>query len=243
MRIYIPPEHIAKQRDIKLSTDKSRYLISVLRCRESDAVSVIDGKGRAYDAVIAAVSKKDVSIDIIREIPADAESPAHLVLYQGILKGEKMDMVVQKATELGAREIVPLITERCLVRETRKVKRWSAIAEEAAEQCGRAVIPPVHEPLEYRAALSAAHRDTMNGLLFWEEDGLKLAEAVCKVNPTKPIALFIGPEGGFSSEEVELAGESGLTRATLGKRILRAETAAIVSIALVQFLVEEKGGS
>jgi 16S rRNA (uracil1498-N3)-methyltransferase len=263
MRIFVYPEDIKKEKKIRLSADKSHYLISVLRCKKGDVITIIDGKGKAYKAEVVEIAKKHVFINILSETPLDTESPLNLVLCQGVLKGEKMDMVIQKATELGIKGIIPLITERCIVKETRKVKRWQKIAEEAAEQCGRAVIPTVHEPVEYRNALCVmsdeykkfllTHCDLpitdygLNGFIFWEEGGISLKDAIKKLlsPPTlqhsiTPIFLLIGPEGGFTSEEVKLAEKHGLIRTTLGKRILRAETAAIVSVALIQFLLESR---
>ncbi|MEW6738483.1 MAG: 16S rRNA (uracil(1498)-N(3))-methyltransferase [Nitrospirota bacterium] len=261
MRIFVLPEDIAKKEGIKLNADKSHYLISVLRCKKGDVITIIDGKGKAYEAEVAEIAKGNVLITVINEIQLDTESSLNLILCQGILKGEKMDLVIQKTTELGVKEIIPLITERCVVKETRKVKRWQKIAEEAAEQCGRTVIPTVHEPIEYRNALCVmsdeykkfllTHHDLpitdygLNGFIFWEEGGLALKEAIKKLLPSPslhnsntPIFVFVGPEGGFTAEEVKLSEEHGLIRTTLGKRTLRAETAAIVSVALVQFLLE-----
>lgn len=246
MRIFIPPEDIAKRRGIKLSADKSRYLASVLRSRSGDEFIAIDGRGNAYRAEISEISKKDVFVNITGELEVNAEPSAHLVLCQGILKGEKMDMVVQKATELGVNEIIPLVTERCLVKDTGKAKRWAKIAEEAAEQCGRAFIPTVHMPAEFSSLLTAGRQLPIKGFIFWEEGGLPLQEAFRRVFPPSDrscpglhIHLMIGPEGGFTHEEIRLAEKHGFVRTTLGRRILRAETAAIVSAALVQFLAEQ----
>ncbi|MBZ0155967.1 MAG: 16S rRNA (uracil(1498)-N(3))-methyltransferase [Alphaproteobacteria bacterium] len=249
MTIFIPPDDIAKRKGISLSADTSRYLSSVLRSKTGDPVTVIDGRGRAYAAVVSSLSKGVVAVDITGEIFPDTEPPVPLVLCQGILKGEKMDLVVQKTTELGVREIVPVISERCLVKETRKVKRWQKIAEEAAEQCGRAVIPRIHEPVEL---LSVPEERGIRGLVFWEQGGMLLREAFAKVKQhcdgaglpesgplsPAPFYLLVGPEGGFSREEVERAEARGLVRTTLGRRVLRAETAAIVSVALIVYLSE-----
>jgi 16S rRNA (uracil1498-N3)-methyltransferase len=243
MTIFVPPKDIEKRKGIRLSDEKSHYLLSVLRRNKGDVISVIDGKGKTYEAEVSEISKKNVFIDIFREIQLDRESILNLVLCQGILKGEKMDFVIQKAAELGVKEIIPLITERCLVKETRKVKRWQKIAEESAEQCGRAVIPLIHEPVDIRALHTVYNEEKMNGFIFWEEGGLFLREAFSKLAlfnlSFAPVFIIIGPEGGFTKEEVNRAEKYGLIRTTLGKRILRAETAAIVSIALVQFLGEE----
>ncbi|BCB97182.1 ribosomal RNA small subunit methyltransferase E [Dissulfurispira thermophila] len=257
MRIFVPPEDIAKREGIKLNADKSHYLISVLRCKKSDIISVIDGKGKAYEAVISDISKDNVFIDVINEIQPGTESSLNLILCQGILKGEKMNLVIQKTTELGVKEIIPLITERCIVRETRKVKRWQKIAEEAAEQCGRTMIPTVHEPIQFNelfkgevySKFEVVERwgiGKMNGFIFWEKGGISLKEAVLKISPShlhpftsSSIHLFVGPEGGFTAEEVRQSEDYGLIRTSLGKRILRAETAAIVSVALVQNIIEQ----
>jgi 16S rRNA (uracil1498-N3)-methyltransferase len=154
-----------------------------------------------------------------------------------------MDLVIQKTTELGIKGIIPLITERSLIRETRKVNRWRKIAEEAAEQCGRAFIPVVHEPKELHSMFAVPH--PMKGLVFWEGGGLALSEATTQIihmpaplPDNSTVHLIIGPEGGLASEEVKLAEDSGLVRTTLGRRILRAETAAIAAVALIQYLFE-----
>ncbi len=236
MTIFIPPEIIAKRQHVKVPLEKSRYLLSVLRCRKGDAVTVIDGKGRAYTAQIVSIVRKDVFIDITGELPLNAELPVQLTLCQGLLKGEKMDLVIQKATELGVAEIVPLVTERSIVKETRRLKRWQIIAEEAAEQCGRAVVPLVRDPEKLNDILAG---EKVNGLLFWEGGGRALSEAMGVVDSGRTVYIFIGPEGGFTADEVCKAEGQGIVRTTLGKRILRAETAAIAATALVQFLIED----
>lgn len=242
MRIALSPEDIAKRNEVRLPPDKARYLSTVLRCAAGDRLDVIDGRGRAYAAEVVRISGKDVFIAIAGEKPAPPEPALPLILCQGILKGEKMDLVVQKATELGITEIVPLVTERSIVRETRKVRRWAAIAEEAAEQCGRAVIPRIHEPAAFADVLrNAARSEGTRGLIFWEQGGLPLRAALSRLSYSvdAPLPLFVGPEGGFSAEEVREAQAHGAAAVTLGGRILRAETAAIAAVALVQFIIDE----
>ncbi len=242
-RIYDPPEEIEKREGIRLPDEKARYLLTVLRCRKGDRLVIIDGRGRAYETEITATAKREVEVSLLNELAMDTESPFPLILCQGVLKGEKMDLVIQKATELGVAEIIPLVTERAVVKETRKTARWQRIAEEAAEQCGRAVIPRVHEPAGLRALFEGRFGQGARGLVFWEKGGSPLKEAVQGIvpsgcHPGAPILLLVGPEGGLTEEEVREAEGHGLVRTTLGKRILRAETAAIVSVALAQFLLE-----
>jgi 16S rRNA (uracil1498-N3)-methyltransferase len=242
MRIFVPPDDLEKKSLIRLSKDKSHYLLNVLRKKTGDPISVIDGKGKCYEAIISNINKKDVFIDLIRETPLENESPLNLVLCQSILKGEKMDIVVQKATELGIKEIIPLYTERCLVKKTSKTNRWKKISEESCEQCGRAFIPEIREPLKLDIFLKSFKKDKINGLIFWEEGGISLIDALNRFQGQifeRPVYIIIGPEGGLTAQEVKEAEDYGFIKTTLGRRILRAETAAIVVIALIQFIAEE----
>jgi 16S rRNA (uracil1498-N3)-methyltransferase len=257
-RIYLPALAVTDNR-IVLDSEKAHYLSTVLRCKEGDELTIFDGKGNCFRTVIEKADKREIIAKVIRHFPCDSESPLHITLVQGLLKGEKMDWIIQKTTELGVREIIPVITERSQVRETRKTARWRKIAEEASRQSGRSVVPEVHEPLELKEFLRkselARHGDAetrghgeIKGFIFWEEGGVSFTEAVKKISVSpgppftvSPIHLFIGPEGGFTHDEVALAEEKGLQAVSLGKRILRAETAALSAVTLVQFLSGDMG--
>ena len=150
-----------------------------------------------------------------------------------------MDLVVQKTTELGITEILPVMSERSQVKDTRKIVRWRKIAEEASRQSGRNIVPAVHEPVHFRDFLVSQDG---KGVIFSEEEGMKLSEAVSSLGLHAPsLVIVIGPEGGFSEEEVIFAQEKGFLAVSLGKRILRAETAAISAVALIQFLLGDMG--
>ena len=220
----------------------------MLRCSAGDELQVFDGEGSLYKSEITGIENKKVIIDLLEQISLNAESPLNLILVQGILKGEKMDMVIQKATELGVKEIIPAITERSQIRHTRKVDRWRKIAEEASKQSGRTMIPVVHEPMEFNSLFTVHHSLPIKGFIFWEEGGLSLKEAIQQSAVSiqhsensqlstlnSQLFVLVGPEGGFSKEEVNLAVSKGLITVSLGKRILRAETAAISAVALIQF--------
>lgn len=256
-RLFLPISDESKL--INVTGEKAHYLTKVLRCREGDTIEVLDGKGKSFQCVIRGLSRKEVKAEIISIQPYDTESPLNLVLLQGLLKGEKMELIIQKTTELGIKEIYPVITERSQVRETGKILRWRKIAEDASRQSGRTVIPLIHEPVEYTDALFMINEEykkflittdsevmnyNLKGFIFWERGGITLKEALSKISSPLhcdiplPIYLLIGPEGGFTVEEVRQAEESGLVAVSLGKRILRAETAAIVSTALIQFSLE-----
>lgn len=255
-RIFLPITDESKI--INITGEKAHYLTKVLRCKAGDHIEVLDGKGRSFHCVIQGLSRREVRVEVISMQPCDTESPLNLILFQGLLKGEKMDIVIQKTTELGIKEIYPVITERSQVRETGKIARWRKIAEDASRQSGRTVIPLIHEPVESHEALFIINEEykkflltrsdssgmdyDLKGFIFWEGGGISLKDALSKISLPRhfytslPIYIFVGPEGGFTAEEVRRAEEGGLITIALGKRILRAETAAIVSTALIQFL-------
>jgi 16S rRNA (uracil1498-N3)-methyltransferase len=259
-RIYIP-DISAKENRISITGDNTRYLVSVLRCKKGDELIIFDGKGNCLKTSILKADRKEVIVDVLEKFTCHTESPVNITLMQGLLKGQKMDMVIQKTTELGVKEIIPVITERSQAKETRKVSRWRKIAEEASRQSGRTFIPTIHEPLSFEDCLSSLvtryQLPFLNGLIFYEDDGLKISEAISllvtrhsSLNPPTPplekggkggFFVIIGPEGGFTKKEVTFAEGKGFIVTSLGKRILRAETAAISAIALVQFLLGDLG--
>jgi 16S rRNA (uracil1498-N3)-methyltransferase len=256
VRIFLPSAHVTDNR-LSITDEKAHYLLSVLRCRKGDHLIVFDGSGNCFRTSIIKAHRREVIAEIIEQFFCDHESHLHIILIQGILKGEKMDMIIQKTTELGVNEIVPAVTERSQLRDTRRVKRWRKTAEEASRQSGRSVVPVVHEPVELKKVLTSyASQSTPQGFIFYEEEGMKLSEAV-KVFPTKgsknpsplvgegkgegELLILIGPEGGFSREEVTFAKEKGFLVTSLGKRILKAETAAISAVTLVQYLFGDMG--
>ncbi|MBI4689013.1 MAG: 16S rRNA (uracil(1498)-N(3))-methyltransferase [Nitrospirae bacterium] len=176
MRIILSKNEIHDDR-ITISGENARYLTSVLRCRVGDEVQIFDGEGGLYKAEIVEVDNKQIFADIIERSLINTESPLNLVLIQGILKGEKMDWVIQKTTELGVKEIIPVITERSQVRYTRKVERWKKIAEEASRQSGRSIIPVVHEPVNFCDIFS----QSLSGFIFWEDGGVRMQDTRYKI--------------------------------------------------------------
>lgn len=241
-RIFIPDPEISSG-FVTIRDEKARYLTTVLRCRQGDLITVNDTKGNSYSSKIVSVTKMEVTVEITGALDASAESALHIVLLQGLLKGDKMDLVVQKATELGVKEIIPVVTERSQVRETRKLLRWQKIAEEASRQSGRNIVPSVHETADFHRLFNSADTPSVSGrgILFWEQEGDTLPEVIGKFSDLVRIMIFTGPEGGFSEREVEAASQNGFITATLGKRILRAETAAIAAVSIVQFAMGDLG--
>lgn len=232
-RLPLPPERISER--VEPTRAERHYLLDVLRLRPGDALEVFDGKGGSYPAKVL----EDGAL-ALGERSAEAAASAPLVLAQGLAKGEKMDLVVEKATELGATEIAPIATERSIVRldpkrAEERVERWRRIAAAAARQCGRADVPTVR-PVGTLAQLldQAAERGETCLMLYERETELRLSRALLETEG--PVVLITGPEGGFSEAEVELARSHGARTVSLGSRVLRTETVALAALAVAQML-------
>jgi len=238
-RIFLPLEE--RPETIHIAGEKARYLINVLRFHVGDEIMVFDGKGSSYSAKITSIKNKELFARVNRVMPYDVESKLNIILIQGVLKGEKMELIIQKTTELGISDIVPVTTERSQLRETRKGPRWRKIAEDASRQCGRTRVPRIHDLIPFQEVFAPSSHLTQRlsesrGLLFWEEGGMNLSETKDALEVCRSLMISIGPEGGFTKEEARLAQSNGFLPVSLGKRILRAETAAIAATALVQYV-------
>lgn len=233
-RLYASPSAFADE-TVTLGTDEARYLRDVLRLQSGDEVYVFDGAGREFRCHVANVGRTEVVLRIEAEVePARPESQLQLKLCVALLKGEKFDLVVQKATELGVSEIVPLITRyadihlRDISDAAKRVSRWQRIALEAAKQSGRAFVPEISAPVAFEAL-------SVNGVgvMFSERLGDSI-ESLTKLSIPSEVTALVGSEGGWSDEEIENARARDFHVITLGGRILRAETAAIVVTTLLQ---------
>ena len=232
-----------KSSSVWLLPDEARHLRDVLRLKEGDEVFVFDGEGREFRCVIQASGRSGATLDIINEVePARPESSLQLTLALALLKGEKFELVVQKATELGASRIVPVVTKRADVRlrdfddEIRRVARWQRIAQEACKQSGRARVPEIEMPIACASFIESVPSDSGEWrVMFSERDGDRLVEKIKNLPAQlRAVTALIGSEGGWTDEEIKLAQDAGWSVVTLGGRTLRAETAAIAVTALLQ---------
>lgn len=230
-----------------LDATAAAHVTRVLRLREGDPVTLFDGRGSEYPARIGPAQGRSVSAQVLEAHAVDRESPLALTLVQGISRGERMDLVVQKATELGVRRIVPVLTARSVVRldaeqAARRLQHWRAITIAACEQCGRNRLPEVAAPLTLREFLSA-RPGARAGADTGADPGTRLLlvpGAPATLHTLTPLAagvtLLIGPEGGLEDDERAAATAAGFTGMSLGPRILRTETAALAALAVLQCL-------
>src|SRR5215475_6844828 len=236
-RFYAPPEAFSSDLKVaQLSADETRHLRSVLRLNSGDEIYLFDGAGREFHGRVKTLARNSTEVTIVEQVePARPESPLNLTLAIGLLKGEKFDLVIQKATELGVTRIVPVITARTDVKihseadAKRKTSRWQRIALEATKQCGRAVVMKIETPAAFPDVVKTRHDDL--GIMFAECDGVPLNKAA---GDSQTVIALVGPEGGWANLELAQACEAGWQIVTLGGRTMRAETAAIVIAALLQ---------
>ena len=232
-RVY-SPEPLAARGQPWLRGEPGAHIARVLRLRAGDPLVVFDGRGGEYPARIVQLRKQEVLVELGEHRPIDRESALALTLVQGISRGERMDWVVQKATELGVHRILPVITERTVVRlgaeqAQRRYRHWQAITIAACEQCGRNVLPELALPQVLDAALAGLPAGARRLLL--SPGGTLNAGGL---QPATEVAVLIGPEGGLSEQEQAQARASGFEPLALGPRILRTETAAVAALAILQ---------
>jgi 16S rRNA (uracil1498-N3)-methyltransferase len=219
-----------------------------MRLRPGASLVLFDGQGREHAAVLRRIGPRSAEVEIrSRAMPGPETVAPPVVLIVGILKGQRMDTLIEKATELGVSRIVPAVTSFTVARpsatDTAKAQRWRRIAVSAATQCGRAAVPEVAPPTHFAEVLGAAPRLGL-GIVMWErEPAVRLGELHAAHPRPGVVTLAVGPEGGFSPAEVELATRHGFHVSGLGPRILRAETAGIVALALCQLLWGDLDGS
>src|SRR5262245_44412662 len=243
-RFYANPGDIKlAHQQVKLTSDEARHLREVLRLKPGDRVYVFDGEGKEFVCAVRTATREFSDLEILEEVePARPESPLKLSLAVALLKGEKFDLAVQKATELGVRQIIPLVTRHSDIRlrdegdALKRVMRWQRIAFEAAKQSGRAFVPQVTPPLTLANLLADPLAPESLQVIFSERNGESLAMATAAVSDVRSVTAMVGSEGGWSDEEIEMAREAGARIVTLGGRVLRAETAAIAVTALLQHL-------
>lgn len=240
---FVTPSQVEGDRIVIGGSDVN-HMKNVLRMRCGERFMVSDGNNRRYLCEVTGYEAGEAILQILEEQETDTELPCRISLFQGLPKQEKMELIVQKCVELGVCEIIPTATRRCVVKldekkAEKKTARWQQIAESAAKQAGRGMIPRVWEPLGYCDALKRAKELDVLLIPYELAEGMAETKRVIEaIEPGQSVGILIGPEGGFEKEEVRLALEAGAREITLGKRILRTETAGLAILSVLMFHLE-----
>lgn len=236
-RFYCPSP-LPLSTNFELPPEAAHHASRVLRLRVGDAVQIFDGLGNALDATINAINGKHVMLGNLQTFLGQPESSLHIVLAQAMCTSDKMDLVVQKATELGAAEIVPVQTQRSVAKLTgpraeKRTEHWRNVTVSACEQSGRNTLPQLHAPQDLNAWLGEMRQETGSKFILLPGGASNLQS---QPKPNGRATLLIGPEGGFTADEANVAQQSGFIPVLLGPRVLRTETAAIAGVAALQTL-------
>lgn len=243
MSLFFIQARALQDNQITLTGDLAHHLRDVLRCLPGEIVNLVDERQIRYRAAISQITNLGVTAKILQIDGPQSRPAVSVTLAQSVLKGEKMDWVVQKATELGVNTIVPIITERTIARpradrKAHRINRWQRIAKESSQQCGRSDIPIISGVLPLDTWIKNSPDGSLK-LVPWEQErDRSIKSALTHANNRRSIAVLIGPEGGLSPSEIELARKKGWVPVSLGPRILRAETAGLAVLAILQYEFE-----
>ena len=240
---FVTEDQIGEETVVIRGSDVN-HIRNVLRMRQGEPLFISGGEGTGYECEICHIGTDQVMARILSRSDRTGELPARLHLFQGLPKGDKMELVIQKAVELGVSEVIPVITRRTIVKlDKKKVEaktaRWNAVAESAAKQSGRGVIPVVRGVLSFKEALAYAGPFPVKISAYERAEGMKtLREQLGRIRPGMDAGIFIGPEGGFEEEEISGAESAGAVPVSLGRRILRTETAGLMVLSVAGYLLE-----
>ncbi len=246
-KFFVAKENIVDNIAI-IEGDDVKHIYKVLRLQCGHKVNINNCEGEEFLGEIEEINKKQVVVKCIEKLHLNNESDVEIYLFQGLPKSSKMDFIVQKATELGVKEVTPVITERVVVKnelgEFKKVDRWCRIALEACKQSKRSLIPRINTPMEFKKLLDFLKTMDLIVVPYENAEGYGIKKVTSDIDKSsiKKIAVIIGPEGGFEEQEIEDLKELGAHIVTLGSRILRTETAGLVCISLLMYELGDLGG-
>lgn len=242
-RFFVEPHQVTEDTITIVGTDVN-HIKNVLRMKVGDVLQISDGHNQQYLCSILSMEATEVVVSIEETLATSTELPSKLYLFQGLPKGDKMEFIIQKAVELGVYEIIPVATKRAVVKldekkAAKKVERWNSIAESGAKQSGRNVIPTVMDVMSYNEALAYAKKLDVVLIPYELAEGMEeTRQIIAGIRRGQSVGIFIGPEGGFEVEEVERAKMQGILPVTLGKRILRTETAGLTMLSILMYHLE-----
>ena len=230
---------------LRVDGNEARHIHKVLRLKVGDPLSLFDAPGKGYEGSIVGLTPTSVVIQIHKVCRSTGESSLDITLAQSLLKGEKMDYLIQKATELGIWSIQPFLSSRSIPivdksQGMNRNRRWERIAIEASKQCGRGIVPKIHPILDFSSMLQWVPKESFR-LILWEKEGRKLKEVLRARSGRDRIVFVVGPEGGFSQGEVKMAAEEEFLPIQLGERVLRSETASLCLLSILQYELGDMG--
>ena len=242
-RFFVTPAQVGEE-EIYIEGSDVNHMKNVLRMKAGEELMVSDGNNWQYRCAVKEYLPEKAVLKILKKELVDTELPSKLYLFQGLPKQDKMELIVQKAVELGVCQVIPVMTRRCVVKldakkAAKKVSRWQQIAESAAKQAGRGYIPEIRDVMTLEEALAFAGQLDVRLIPYELAEGMEhTRDVIGKIMPGQSVGIFIGPEGGFEKEEVEHAVEKGVLPVTLGKRILRTETAGLAVLSVLMYRLE-----
>lgn len=250
-RFFVEKNNIQEHENQLAITDKDdiKHLSKVLRLAEGDKIEVSDMNKKEYICTISRISNEVVECSIDENFISDKESEIDVVLFQCLPKSSKMDLIIQKSVEIGIKKIVPVVSQRCVVKikdkksENKKIERWQKIAIEAAKQCKRSIIPKIESIIDFNDILKIINNFDAVLIPYELEKNNTLKNILKKNTKSKKFGIIIGPEGGFEEEEINNAQSWGLESISLGPRILRTETAGILTTSIIMYELGDIGGS
>lgn len=245
-KFFVPKNSICDNK-VAIQGEDVKHIIKVLRLEKGAIISINNCEGQEYIGEIISTDKKEVLVNIKEEISLNNESPIDIYLFQGLPKSTKMDLIAQKATELGVKEITPVITERVVIKseigEYKKLDRWQRISLEACKQSKRSLIPIINSPIEFEKLLKLLENMDLIVVPYENEEGYGIKNVIKNLHTeVKKVGIVIGPEGGFEEEEIRKLKALGAHIVTLGPRILRTETAGFVCASLIMYEIGDLGG-
>lgn len=252
MHKFFTPKELINGDVAKIIGDDVKHIYKVLRITQGEKVTLNNCEGVEYIAKVISVTKQEVLLEVLEKLDVNNESDIKIYLFQGLPKSQKMDLIVQKGTELGVTEFIPTITHRVDVKlkgEFKKLDRLNRIALEAAKQSKRSIIPKVSEPIEFDDMIEKINSLDLVLVPYENAENFGIKKLVNNlekngsVEKIKSVGIFVGPEGGIEEDEIEKLKENGAHIITLGKRILRTETAGFVATSLIQYELSDLGGN
>jgi len=245
-KFFVPKERIFDNR-VAIQGEDVKHILKVLRLQEGAVISINNCEGHEYIGEIISTDKKEVLVNIREEVSLNNESPIDLYLFQGLPKSSKMDLITQKATELGVKSITPVITERVVVKkeigEFKKLDRWQRIALEACKQSKRSLIPTINSPIEFEELLELLKNMDLIVVPYENQEEKGIKNVIQNLHrEVKKVGIVIGPEGGLERKEIEKLKKLDAHIVTLGPRILRTETAGFICTSLIMYEIGDLGG-